>query len=160
MPLLSSATLMTASASFSAMLGAKSVHTEINIPASPDKVWEVLVDVENYPVWNPVFTLVEGKLEEGAKVTYLVQESEEKSAKIPAKVITYLPHKLLNQTGGYWGILTFDHTYRLEPINIGTRVIIHEDYTGVWVNFWDPSSVEEQYKKLAVSLKKRVIEIN
>ncbi len=159
MPALSS-TLIAATASLSTMLGAKSVHTEIDIPTSPDKVWQVLVDVESYPEWNPVFTVLEGKLGEGEKITYQVQESEEKSAKIAAKVKSYIPQMLLNQTGGYWGILTFDHTYQLEPTENGTRVIIHEDYTGVWVNFWDPSSVEEQYKKLAVSLKNRVTEIN
>jgi len=159
MPALSS-TLIAATASLSAMLGAKSVHTEIDIPASPDKVWQVLVDIERYPEWNPVFTVLEGKLEQGNKITYQVQESKEKSAKIAAKVKSYIPRKLLNQTGGYWGVLTFDHTYLLEPMENGTRVIIHEDYTGVWVNFWDPSSVKEQYKKLAVSLKNRVTEIN
>ncbi|WED23231.1 SRPBCC domain-containing protein [Vibrio sp. JC009] len=159
MPLLST-TLITATASLSAMLGAKSVHTEIDIPASPSKVWQVLTDVERYPEWNPVFTVLDGKLEQGEKITYQVQESEEKSAKIAAKVKSYIPHKLLNQSGGYWGILTFDHTYLLEPVENGTRVIIHEDYTGAWVNFWDPSGVEKQYKKLAVSLKNRVAEIN
>jgi len=159
MPVLSS-TLIATTASLSAMLGAKFVHTEIDIPASPDKVWQVLVDVERYPEWNPVFTVLEGKLDQGNKITYQVQESEEKSAKIAAKVTSYIPQKLLNQTGGYWGILTFDHTYLLEPMENETRVIIHEDYTGVWVNFWNPSNVEEQYKKLAVSLKNRVTEIN
>ena len=159
MPVLSS-TLIVATTSLSALLGAKSVHTEIDIPASADKIWQVLVDVERYPEWNPVFTVLEGKLEQGNKITYQVQESEDKSAKIAAKVKSYIPHKLINQTGGYWGVLTFDHTYLLEPVENGTRIIIHEDYTGVWVNFWNPSGVEEQYKKLAVSLKNRVAEIN
>ncbi|KAF9167005.1 hypothetical protein DFQ26_006140 [Actinomortierella ambigua] len=39
--------------------------TGISIQASPDKVWEVLVDLEHYEDWNPLFVKARGTLAEG-----------------------------------------------------------------------------------------------
>ena len=44
----------------------------------------------------------------------------------------------------------------LEPTGNSTKVIIHEDYRGIGVNFWNPQPVEEAYKELNIALKNRV----
>ena len=43
-------------------------------------------------------------------------------------------------------MLTFDHTWRLEAVDGGTRVTQFEEYKGIGVLFWDPAWVEEAYK--------------
>lgn len=48
----------------------KSVHHEITINAAPEKVWKALIETDDYPNWNPVMELVEGKVQEGNKVKY------------------------------------------------------------------------------------------
>ena len=53
-------------------------------------------------------------------------------------------------------ILTFNHKYTLESANDGTRLIIHEDYRGIMVPFWNPTPVEKAYERLAMDLKTRV----
>lgn len=157
MALLSSLVL---AASVSAWLGEKSVEIQIDIPARTESVWQVIADTNSYPSWNPVFTVKNGELKEGNKITYVVKESDEKSAEISSRVVKIKRDKLLNQQGGVWGVITFDHSYHLEPIESGTRLIIHEKYTGLWVNFWDKSEIENQYKKLAIAIKNRVNELN
>lgn len=107
MPIFSSHALLAASMSASAMLGAKSVHTEIIIPSEPENVWQVLTDIERYQEWNPAITLVSGKLEVGNKVTYHFQETESKGANISSEVIEITPYTHLNHKGGIWGVITF-----------------------------------------------------
>ena len=147
-------------ASISAFLGQKSVQTEIVISASPEAVWQVLTGVEQYKDWNPVFEYKGGQLKQGNKITYRVTEAENKSAVMSAKVIQLVQNKLLNQSGGLWGVITFDHTYTLTKVEQGTKVTIFEKYTGIYVNFWDEKPIAQQYKKLAQALKIRVNELH
>ena len=145
--------------SVSAWLGHKSVKTEIEIEAPPVLVWQALTDVAGYKHWNPVFLYEKGELKQGESIVYTVTENpvEQKSAKISAKVKQVIPNKLLNQTGGLWGVITFDHQYQLTKTEQGTKVTIYEEYTGFYVNFWDESSIAKQYENLAQALKSRVL---
>jgi uncharacterized protein YndB with AHSA1/START domain len=43
---------------------AKEIKTEILINASPDKVWAILTDFDNYPSWNPFITSLKGEVKE------------------------------------------------------------------------------------------------
>lgn len=153
--LLSLAVLLAAAAFF----GRKSVHTEIHVDAPPAQVWAVLMNTAAYRDWNPVLVLLEGKLREGQTVTYEYRQGD-KTYVMDAGVIRVTPEHLLNQSGGPFGILTFDHRYLLEPSEGGTRVTIHEDYRGIGVHFWDPSPVGKAYEKLNAALKARVDSLN
>lgn len=140
-------------------IGKKSVHSEIVIPASTEQVWSVLMDSDNYAQWNQVLELLEGHLQEGSKVTYRFHQDEDNAYEITSTVKRRIENKLLNQTGGMPGILTFDHRYILESVAAGTKVTIHEDYRGIGVSFWNPEVVEAAYIRLNQSLKDRVTEV-
>ncbi len=142
------------------LLGKKSVHHEIIINAPKEKVWTALVDMKQYKEWNPVMKLVQGEVEEGNKVTYEFTQDENTKSKISASVRQMKPNELLNQFGGIPFILTFDHKYILEEQGEQTKVIIHEDYRGIWVNFWNPKPVEKAYARLNEALKNRVEPLN
>lgn len=159
MAIFSSQALLAASMSVSAMLGSKSVHTEVIIPSAPEKVWQVLTDIERYQEWNPAINLVKGTLKVGNKVTYHFQETESKGANIASEVIEITPYTHLNHKGGIWGVITFDQHYYLEPHELGTKFVIHEDYTGIYVNFWDESHTQLQYQNMAEALKTRVLNL-
>jgi len=137
--------------------GRKSVHHEIIIQANPDEIWNVLTNMEAYPEWNPTMELLEGSIDEGTKVRYKFTQDENTSSEIDATVYKALTNELLNQKGGIPLVLTFNHKYLLKQTeNNTTKVIIHEDYRGIGVNFWDPQPVEEAYKRLNLALKERV----
>jgi len=136
--------------------GNKSVHHEISINADPEKVWDILTNMDEYPSWNPVMELLEGTVQEGNKVKYKFTQDENTTSEIGATVLQVTPNKLLNQKGGIPLVLTFNHKYILESAGNSTKVIIHEDYRGIGVNFWNPQPVEEVYKRLNIALKNRV----
>ena len=136
--------------------GKKSVHHEIFINAKPEKVWAILTNTKDYDTWNPVMKLLDGEIKEGNKVKYQFTQDENTISQIPSKVKKIVPKELLNQAGGMPMILTFDHRYILEPSGNGTKLIIHEDYRGIGVNFWNPQPVEEAYKRLNHAIKQKV----
>ena len=140
-------------------IGRKSVHTELLIPATPEQVWSVLMDSSKYTEWNTVLLPIEGSLEEGAVVKYRFHQDTDVVYDIPSKVRKIEPGRLLNQTGGTTGILTYDHRYVLQAEGSATRVVIHEDYRGIAVPFWNPEPVKNAYIKLIQELKNRVIEV-
>lgn len=144
------------------MLAKKSVHSEVLIPANPAQIWEVLVDVDAYPEWNPAMKLIEGTVKEGEKVTYEFTDGAGAVSQIASTVRKIIPGTLLNQGGGLPGIITFDHRYILEQLEGETpvtRVTIHEDYRGIYVWFWDPTTVGEAYEKLNQALSVRVVNL-
>ena len=94
-----------------AFTGRKSVHSEIFIPASPATVWQVLMDTAAYREWNPVLVPLEGELAEGNTVKYEYLQEPGKSYVLNAAVRDITEAERLNQTGGTFGILTFDHNY-------------------------------------------------
>ncbi|WP_420547576.1 SRPBCC family protein [Curvivirga sp.] len=148
-----SSTIFLSLAVVTAKAGQKSIHSETYINASPKDVWQALFNLEKYEKWNPVMRPLSGKMVEGGKIRYHFIESESKSYELSAEVKKVTPQSLINQRGGYPLILKFDHKYILEPSGLGTKFIIHEEYNGIWVHFWDPSFVQHLYDKIGVSLK-------
>ena len=103
---------------------------------------------------------VNGLHKEDETLTYQVKAPGKKPAKIKAKVKEVVVNQLLRQSGGIWGILTFDHQYKLQQVENGTKVIQHEDYTGIGLLFWDHKKMEPAYNNSNQALKKRVLEFN
>ena len=138
-----------------AITGKSSVHQEILIQSTPEKVWNTLINTGDYS-WNPVMQLQRGELEEGQKVTYLFTQDEETSYEINTKVIEITKDSLLHQRGGVPMIITFNHKYILQKVDSGTLLIIHEDYSGIYTHFWNTASVNDAYARLGNAIKKQV----
>ena len=141
---------------FLMLIGKKSVRSKININATPNQVWEVITNTAQYNEWNSVMLLLEGSIKEGNLVKYRFTQEEGKQYDIPSRVKKIIPSSLLNQGGGTFGIITFDHTNSLEEKEGKTELIIHEDYWGVFVPFWNPAAVQKAYDRLNKDIKNRV----
>ena len=44
---------------------AKEIKTEILINATPEKVWTILTNFDNYPNWNPFIKSIKGEVKVG-----------------------------------------------------------------------------------------------
>lgn len=140
-------------------IGRKSVHTELVIEASPQQIWDVLIDEEGYKEWNQILFPISGQIEQGNKLPYTLMRPGNNPLEIEVRVAELIPHKLLNQDGGIPGIFTFDHRYILEPVGNHTKVIIHEDFKGIAIAFWEASWLEQAYIDLNNSLRNHVLEV-
>lgn len=141
------------------ILTRKTFHVETVIPAPPDRVWAVPLTTSEYPEWNPVFVAVEGSYREGATVQNTVRDPTGKLLKMGAKVETMIPERELRQTGGFPGIITFDHHWQLVPVNGGTKVIQHEVDRGLYLWFWNSDWIEPSYAAVNRALSQRVTEL-
>lgn len=143
-----------------ALTGRKSVHHEVVVNAPASAVWKALRNTKDYPDWNPVMEVVAGQVIEGQEVTYAFTQSPGQTTEIKAQVKQVLDQQRLAQAGGIIGVLTFDHSYTLEAQGERCKVIIHEDYRGIGVHFWNPAPVEQAYGRLNQALRERAEDLH
>lgn len=142
-----------------AVLGKKTVHTEIIIEESPQIIWNVLIDEDNYAKWNNLLFPITGNIKLNNTLTYNLVQPDENPIEIKMRVKQLIPSKLLNQKGGVFGIFTYDHYYILEQMGKNTKVAIHEDFRGIAVHFIDLDWIQQAYSDLNQSLREYVIEL-
>ena len=138
------------------LLPRKIVHAELVFRTAPGEVWAALMDTSVQSDWNPIFDSVEGVYEVGATIRYGMVTSDGSVTPVRSRVIEMVPNKLLNQFGGYPGIITFDHRWILEATPEGTRVVQREEYRGVGVLFVDVGYVPDMYQQGLVALRSRL----
>jgi hypothetical protein len=113
----------------------KENRNEIQIQATPAKVWEVLTDLGNYPEWNLLLIRAEGKLTVGEKVN-LTTRSASSEMNLLCSVTTVEPNRQFSWK--FHVILPFifrgEHFFKIEPINEHrVRFIDREIFHGLLV---------------------------
>ncbi|MEL7064914.1 MAG: SRPBCC domain-containing protein, partial [Bacteroidota bacterium] len=69
------------------------LETEILIEATPQEIWNVLMDFESYPDWNPFITSIEGNVQVGRSITVFLQPPGQKVSTFSPKVLVANPQK-------------------------------------------------------------------
>ena len=55
------------------------IETEIEIAASPERVWSILMDFPAYPEWNPFIRSLSGVAKPGEKLRAFIQPEEHRA---------------------------------------------------------------------------------
>ena len=139
-----------------ALLARKSVRAELTVQADPEQVWSVLTDPGSYEDWNPILISVDGEFAEGQTLSGAMKSPDGSVTMVAPKIKKLVPNVVLSQVGGVPGILTFDHSWKLEPVNGGTRVTQFEGYRGIGVLFWDPAWVGKACRQAILNLRNLV----
>ena len=135
----------------------KHIYTEIDIAATPDKVWAVLADNTRYPEWNPYHVSVKGNLAPGEKLKVVIHKPNGAVVKIKPHVMRMVPQRELTWGGGIRGIFLGEHVFLLNEVEKGkTRVVQKEDFSGIVIPFASLDAIEEGYHMMNKALKKRV----
>ena len=113
------------------------LYTEIQINATPERVWRLLTDFASYPQWNPFIRRASGKPEKGEKLEVYLQPEGAGGMTVRPIVLTsergrelrWLGHLLLP------GLFDGEHIFTIEPLATGgVRLIQHEIFTGLFVS--------------------------
>ena len=101
---------------------------EIVINAKPEKVWQVLTNIESWDKWNERIKKpkLQGQLDVGISFTWKTNGS-----KIKSKVHSLEPNEILGWQGKAIGASAI-HNWYLEPTGNGTKVRVEESMEG-WV---------------------------
>ena len=113
----------------------QTLRTEIQIQASPEKVWKVLADLAKYPEWNPFITQAIGRVEVGARVEITVP-SGSKKMKLRCKVTRAEPRQVLCWRYHVISPLLFrgEHSFTIEPMGSNyVRFVDQEIFKGLLV---------------------------
>ncbi|WP_166350416.1 SRPBCC domain-containing protein [Phytoactinopolyspora limicola] len=137
------------------------IHTEIEIDATPDEVWEVLTDLDDYPAWNPFIVSAEGAVEVGERlVNELLMSHGNSTMTIKPTITVADPGREFRWLGRFVvpGIIDGEHYFVLEPTpDGGTRMIHGEKFTGILVPFAGSAlDVTDNFVAMNEALKARV----
>ncbi len=113
----------------------KKLHTEININASPEIVWDTLMDFESYADWNPFVVSIEGEAKVGSKLKARIEPPVGKGMTFKPTVTAVEQGRYFEWLGslGVRGVMDGRHQFRIEPVSGGTRFTQSEEFTGLLV---------------------------
>lgn len=118
---------------------AMEITTEIIINASPEKVWAILTDFNNYPNWNPFIKSLEGDVKVGNKISAYIEPPETKGMTFKPKILVFEPNKEFRWVGHLLLPGLFDGKHRFELIDNGdgtTTFRQSEIFKGILVPFF------------------------
>ncbi len=93
----------------------KTLKTEIEIAASADYIWSVLMDFVAYPRWNPFITEITGRAVSGKRLYVTITPPGGKAMVVKPKVLTCDVNKQLVWKGSLFlpGIFDGEHTFEI-----------------------------------------------
>ncbi len=115
---------------------AKEIKTEILISASPEKIWSILTNFDNYPSWNPFIKSIKGEVKVGNKITACIEPPEASGMTFKPKILTLETNKELSWLGHLLFAGLFDGEHKFELIDNGnetTTFIQSEKFNGLLV---------------------------
>lgn len=113
----------------------KELRTEIEIQASPDKVWQVLTSLDKYPEWNPFICHAIGEASVGKTVDIDFQP-DSKGLKLHCTVVRVDQNRELCWKYHFIlpGLLRGEHSFIIEQIESNkVRFIDREIFHGLLV---------------------------
>jgi hypothetical protein len=100
------------------------------IKASPEKIWKLLTNAENYTKWNTTLESLEGNISLGGTVKMKVREAPGRIFKV--KVKEFIPNKSMLWQDGFAPMFMGRRYFILSPSADGTTVFtMSEVFTGL-----------------------------
>jgi len=113
------------------------LDTRIQIDATPERVWSILLDFAGYSRWNPFIRSIEGRAAVGESLSVSLQ-----GMNFHPRVLALEPRRELRWKGKLLmpGLFDGEHFFALEPEG-DRRVIFHhgEVFSGLLVPFFRKS---------------------
>ncbi|MFW7378694.1 MAG: SRPBCC family protein [Oligoflexus sp.] len=113
----------------------KTIKTEITIQGGKEKVWQVLMDFENYSSWNPLIKKISGKAELGEKIYVKLQPPGLSEMVFEPTITGFQPGKRFAWLGKLWrkGLFDGEHCFEIEDMGKAIRFVQYESFSGILV---------------------------
>ncbi|MCB0858728.1 MAG: SRPBCC domain-containing protein [Solirubrobacterales bacterium] len=137
----------------------KAIETSETINATPERVWQVLTDLESYPEWNPFIIEGAGEVRRDEKLVLKMHPPGGRPMTFKPKVLVADPAVELRWLGRLVvpGIFDGEHWFRLEPLGGGTRLVQGENFSGLLPPLLGKviTRAEQGFRELNLALKER-----
>ena len=111
-------------------------RTEIEINATPDQVWEALMDFDSYSEWNPFVQSASGNQVPGETLKIYIKPPKGMGMTIKPKVKKVEPGSEFRWKGKMLisGLFDGEHIFELRPTDNGCHFTRREEFTGILVS--------------------------
>ncbi len=114
----------------------KEIITEITIDANISTVWNVLMDFENHPKWNPFIKSISGEKIVGKKLEVFIKPPDGNGMTFKPVILKLDVNKEFRWKGklGIPGLFDGEHFFILEPIEGNKTKFVHgEKFSGLLI---------------------------
>ena len=136
----------------------KEVHTEIEINASPERVWKIVTDFERYNQWNPFINRVIGQAKEGSRIEIHIETPGGKNRKYGPTVTRVEEGRELRWLGKSW-LLNGEHIFTIEQLQPGRVRFVHREvFDGLLTSIFGKSldtDIKQGFEEMNKALKDR-----
>jgi hypothetical protein len=138
---------------------ARRIETEIDIPAPPLAVWQVLTDGPAYPDWNPFIRAMSGRVAEGERLATTMHPQCGKPMTFHPRVLVADPGRELRWLGrlGLPRLFDGEHFFRLEATDTGTRLVHGETFRGLLLWVMSVDRFRADFTAMNLALRERVL---
>lgn len=112
--------------------------TSIDINASSQIIWEILMETKSYPEWNTFVRSVDSSFELGKIVTVSLTPPQGDEMVFKPEITTLKENETLKWKGKLWikGLFDGEHCFELEEVSANeTRFHHYENFSGLLVPF-------------------------
>ena len=114
----------------------KELHSQIDISASAERVWELLTDFASYPQWNPFIRHISGEPTTGERLKVRLEPPESRGITLRPKVLAAEPNHQLRWPGHLLvpGLLDAEHSFIIRSLEEDRVRFVHtEAFRGLLV---------------------------
>lgn len=139
----------------------KTIETNIVIDSTPERVWNILTDFEEYELWNPFMTKVKGNATLGSKIEVNINTISGKKRTYYPVITRYETNKELRWKGKSFlpGVFDGERIFILEKSNDDKILFSHKEiFSGLGVKFVGnklDESLRESFVRMNEALKVR-----
>lgn len=108
---------------------AKQISTEIVINATPQKIWAILTDFDNYSRWNPFIKSITGPVAVGNTITTRIEPPEAQGMTFKPTVLVFEANKEFRWRGKLIipGLFDGEHIFQLTDNGNGTTTFLQSE---------------------------------
>ncbi|MCC5913617.1 MAG: SRPBCC domain-containing protein [Balneolaceae bacterium] len=138
----------------------KKLETIIHIHTPPKHVWDVLMDFDSYPEWNPFVRSIKGSGAEGENITITVQPPGKKGMDFTPLVLKSTELTEFRWKGKLFikGLFDGEHYFVLKELPNGSTALYHgEIFSGLLIPFCKSmlDDVKSGFEHMNIALKER-----
>jgi hypothetical protein len=134
----------------------KNIQIEILINTDITKVWDVLMNFDNYPKWNPFITSISGEPKLGSRLTVSIKPPGGKGMTFKPRVLAFETNKELRWLGHLLFTGFFDGEHKFELIDNGngtTTFKQSEKFKGIFVGLLNLENTQKGFEAMNEKLK-------
>jgi hypothetical protein len=114
----------------------KELRAEVEIEATPERVWCLLTDFSSFPDWNPFIRRARGQIQSGERLEVYIQPSGASGMTFRPMLLTVEPQRELRWLGRLLvpGLFDGEHIFTIEPLSARrVRFVQREVFRGILV---------------------------